>query len=97
MAKKNSGFQINKVSFYSAIVLGAYYLALIIVAAVDMYGYLEEIMWMGMAGALALAVFFAYIAWNFVAHKPAIYKIVYLFIIAIIAVGIILPPCLLFA
>lgn len=94
MAKK-SGVKNSKLSFYSLIVLGAYYFAIMIIAAVDIYGYLEELMWMGMAGGLALLMFFARVSWNYVAHKLAIYKVLYFFLIAIVAVGIILPPCML--
>lgn len=97
MAKKSGGVKSNKFAFYSLIVLGAYYFAIMIISAVDIYGYFEELMWMGMAGGLALLAFLARFSWNYVARKLAIYKVLYFFLIAIVAVGIILPPCMLYA
>lgn len=90
--KSNSGgkkLTVNKLSFYTLVLIAVLYLVSIILSAVGVNFIIVSAM-QGVATALVVCIV-AYMAWHFVKNKSIVWKLLYIIVLLVIILGIILP------
>ena len=95
MSKKSheggSRISLNQISFWLIVIAAVIYLVGIILSAVglgNITGYLQAV-----ATALMICVV-AILAWRYVAHKPAVWKVLYFVVLLVVLAGLVIPAIL---
>ena len=95
MSKKSheggSRISLNQVSFWLIVIAAVIYLVGIILSAVGLgsiTAYLQAV-----ATALMICVV-AILAWRYVAHKPAVWKVLYFVVLLVVLAGLVIPAIL---
>ena len=85
----NSGWGLNKISFY---VLGAMAVLYLLTTVLALLGVNIKVVGVlqGLATAVAICIV-AYIAWKYVAHKATVWKVLYVVFLLLVIAGIIIP------
>jgi len=86
------GWSLNKICFYTMGAVAVLYLVGMILSlcglSLQIVGILQ-----GIATAILISIT-AYLAWKFVRHKPAVWKVLYFVLLLVVLLGIILPLAL---
>ena len=85
----NSGWGLNKISFYVLGAMAVLYLLTTVLALLPVNFKVVSAL-QGLATAVAICIV-AYIAWKYVAHKATVWKVLYVVFLLLVIAGIIIP------
>ena len=96
MSKKSreggSRISLNQVSFWLLVVAAVLYLVGIILSALKLQSITSYLL--AVASALMVCVV-AILAWRYVAHKPAVWKVLYFIVLLVVLAGLVIPSVIL--
>lgn len=87
--RSHSGISLNKVSFYVLVAAAILYLVAMILGLCNVNATIVTVL---QNAALAImVVIVAILSWRYVAHKPTVWKILYVVVLLVIIAGVIVP------